>query len=143
MHSKQIAERHIYLTMKKYSKKYTRKLSKMNLPSDPDGLLIFRQNLWQDLDRERNICHSKAREYWLLRGPRLFVITVIAIGSNITYEVLLEGTFHIRSLIYGVTLLILSFYMLFMRLPDSIHASMMRVGHTHYTRWKSQLTILP
>ena len=140
MHADQISERYIFRTVQKYTNKYKRKRVKLRLPPDPGGLELFRVNLLADLERERNLGHSKAREYWLLRGPRLFLVSALAVAANITYnEVLLQTQTRVYSIVYGSTLLLLSVYMLFMRLPDAIHASMMRVGHTHYREWKNNI----
>lgn len=137
MHAEQISDRQIYNTMQKYSKKYTSKLQKLNLPADPDGLRTFQHELKAKLDKERSLSHSKAREYWILRGPRLFAVSIIAVGSNIAYnEMFIQNPSFVRGIVHGTTLLFLSFYMLFMRLPDSIHGSMMRIGHAHYKQWK-------
>lgn len=139
MHADQISDRQVYQTMKKYSNKYTAKLQKLNLPHDTEGLLQFQRELKTKLENERSLSHSKAREYWLLRGPRLFAVSVLAIGSNIVFHELFTPRSSLwPAIAHGSMLLLLSFYMLFMRLPDSIHGSMMRIGHSHYKQWKTR-----
>ena len=73
MHADQISERYIFRTVQKYTNKYKRKRVKLGLPPDPGGLEAFRVHLLADLERERNLGHSKARGVLdIARSPTFF-----------------------------------------------------------------------
>lgn len=139
----------------KYIQKYINKIHKLNIVSLPDreviwnnyeeyyrvpGLSIFIYELQNKLNKEKGIGHSKVREYWLRRGPRLLVILLFTILITIGMgSLLLQRTRdeHIFSVLVGLNLMICSLYMLYKRLDDSISGNMMRIGHDHYTQWKN------
>ena len=56
--------------------KFKRKCQKIGKTDDVE---LFKRALEFDLVAEKNIAHSKVREYWLLRGPRMFILTFIYI----------------------------------------------------------------
>lgn len=136
-----IAEKSAAVTLKKYIGKFNRKLEKMGWE---DGLELFHRALEYDLNIEKNIAHSKVREYWLLRGPRMFLLTFIYICINLSCSEAFKTNPEPDRLYIVCTssiLLLISVYMLFFRLHDAIHASMMRIGHRHYTEWKQAMDI--
>ena len=140
----------------KYTQKYIYKIHKLNryiLPNpevvegNPDqynrvpGLDLFIYELSNKLNKEKGIGHSKVREYWLRRGPRLFMVLVFTILLTIGMGVLLlkrTRDENIFSLLVGLNLIICSVYMLYQRLDDSISGTMMRIGHDYYASWKSE-----
>ena len=123
-------------TLEKYSLKFKRKCQKIGKTDDVE---LFKRALEFDLVAEKNIAHSKVREYWLLRGPRMFILTFIYICINLSCSEAFKLKPEPDRLYIACTssiLLFISGYMLFFRLHDAIHASMMRIGHRHYTEWK-------
>jgi hypothetical protein len=141
----------------KYILKYIRKLNKKNgmvifdesvaykyeqFNSIP-GLLDFEQKLKESLDNEKGLAHAKAREYWIRRGPRLFCVLFLTILITIGLaEIVKTPTVNDRLFtgIVSINMILLSLYMLFQRLPDSIASSMLRIGHDNYKTWKKTLT---
>ena len=131
-----IAQSNADKTLQKYSLKFKKKLQKMGRADDVE---LFKRALKYDLDAEKNIAHSKVREYWLLRGPRLFLLTLFYICINLSCSEVFKSEPEPDRLYIVCTsamLLLISAYMLFFRLHDAIHASMARIGHRHYTEWK-------
>ena len=103
------------------------------------GLEYYYHKLKNKLEDERGLAHSKVREYWLRRGPRLIIVLLITIAVTIILsELLLERTWndHLFSMLVGLNLILCSLYMLYQRLNDSISGAMMRIGHDHYNSWK-------
>lgn len=139
-------------TYEKYTLKYINKINKLN---DCDvvksfyinqyhtipGLLLFKNNLENDLIEESGLAHSKVREYWLRRGPRLlFVLIFIIVLTFLLGKYLTNVSYdeQIYSIIIGINMILYNTYMLYQRLIDSISSAMMRIGHDHYTKWKSE-----
>lgn len=128
-HADSFADEYAQRTIEKYTMKYMRKGGTAD---------VFERNLRDALNDERGLAHSKAREYWFRRGPRLFCTAVIAVILNILcVEVFKGGKDRLYSIVYGAFLLLLGCYMLYERLPDAVAAGMLRIGHDHYTCWKS------
>jgi hypothetical protein len=103
------------------------------------GLEYYYHKLKNKLEEERGLAHSKVREYWLRRGPRLLIVLLITLAVTIILsELLLERTWndHLFSMLVGLNLILCSLYMLYQRLNDSISGAMMRIGHDHYNSWK-------
>lgn len=135
--SKRIATEQVRKVYVKYTGKYKNKCVKNNIPSR--GLHIFQMTLREKLANEQSVSHGKTREYWMLRGPRLFLIIFIGIVSNIICNLFIKDDPEILfSMSSGSIWLILSAYMLYQRLPDAISSSLMRVGHDHYIEWKKR-----
>jgi len=86
--------------------------------------------------------HSKVREYWLRRGPRIFIISIILLISNyvlyIYFKKIDKNTNNYLILINIITLL-LSLYMLYYRLPDSIESAIARTTHDYYVKYKKNI----
>ena len=105
------------------------------------GLEYYYHKLKNKLEEERGLAHSKVREYWLRRGPRLLIVLLITLVVTIILsELLLERTWndHLFSMLVGLNLILCSLYMLYQRLNDSISGAMMRIGHDHYNSWKDK-----
>lgn len=141
-HARRVSEREAQRTYLKYTKKCRRKFEKRGRPVDPAAVDAFCFGLKNALAVEENISHAKAREYWFLRTPRLFSVSLVAIVLNIMCNEYLRSeasTDRLYFIVYGTILLMLSAYMLYQRLPDAVHAAMMRIGHSHYKQWKTSL----
>ena len=159
-----ISNKWIKISFHKYTLKYINKLNKVHKLNNNSteelfdietmdssqyyrvtGLIEFRYNLQNNLDKEKGLAHSKVREYWLRRGPRLLFVLILTILITIVLAVLLlDRSFNenMYSILVGLNLILFSIYMLYARLIDSISGAMMRIGHDNYTRWKStQLSI--
>ena len=139
-HSRRIANDGVQTVYNKYSKKYAKKFHKNNLPVQ--DIHIFQTELLQKLQVEKSLSHSKTREYWLLRGPRLFCTIFIGVFANTCCIFLIQKDPDVcLTLLSGLIWLCLSAYMLYQRLPDAILSSLMRIGHDHYIQWKSTIFI--
>ena len=149
-----IADKWCLIVIKKYTHKYINKRNKLGLdnniydlteriePSNVPGLNDFVNNLQIDLNHEKSLAHCKVREYWLRRGPRLIIVLLITILITIGLAIWLIDTTindHILSILIGINLILFNIYMLYQRLIDAISGAMMRIGHDHYTKWKSEL----
>jgi hypothetical protein len=88
--------------------------------------------------------HSKVREYWLKRGPRLFISSILLLLSNYLLYIYLK-TIDLKTNIYLIVIntiaLLLSIYMLYYRLPDSIESAVARTSHDYYVKIKQNLLI--
>ena len=145
-----VAEKWSSIVRQKYTNKFIKKRIKLNLDnelvptSDIPGLNIFLINLQHDLDKEKGLAHAKVREYWLRRGPRMLLVLILTILSTLGLAYLLiEPTRNdqILSVLVGVNMIIFNMYLLYQRLIDAISGAMMRIGHDHYTKWKSELEL--
>ena len=147
-----ISEKWILIVSRKYTLKYINKLNKLNnLNNEFDsshyhhnqGLIKYTNNLNAALNQEKSLAHSKVREYWLRRGPRLLIVLVLTILITIGLaELLINVTYeeHIYSILVGINMFLFSIYMLYQRLTDSISGIMMKIGHDHYNQWKNDLS---
>ena len=87
-------------------------------------------------DTNIGLDHGKCREYWLSRGPRQFgTMCVYVIISILMSEYLKEQSFNDRlySFITWIFAVVIAFFMLYYRLPDSINSSVLRSCHDFYT----------
>jgi len=88
--------------------------------------------------------HSKVREYWLKRGPRLFISSILLLLSNYLLYIYLK-TIDLKTNIYLIVInmiaLLLSIYMLYYRLPDSIESAVARTSHDYYVKIKQNLLV--
>lgn len=134
-HSHDIASRGVDRVYKKYSQKCINKFQKHSMPVH--GLADYQSVLMEKLLAGQHISHGKVREYWFLRGPRLFTTVFLGILVNICCNQLLQSNpeFWV-SVSSGSIWLTMSTYMLYQRLPDAILSSLMIIGHDHYTEWK-------
>ena len=134
-HSKLIIENGIKIVYAKYCQKFITKFNKNSIPVQ--GLEEYQTELLRKLEKEKGISHGKTREYWFMRGPRLFLTVFVGISLNICCSQIIQEEPEIWvSISSGLVWLSLSAYMLYQRLPDSILSSLMRIGHDHYTSWK-------
>lgn len=145
-----ICDHWIEIVKKKYTKKYINKLNKIlghelydinNFENVP-GLEDFSVELHNKLVSEKGLAHSKVREYWLRRPPRLLIVLIISILITIGLaELLIEVSHneHVHYLLISLNLLIFTVYLLYQRLIDSISCSMMRIGHDTYKNWKGNI----
>ena len=87
-------------------------------------------------DTNIGLDHGKCREYWLSRGPRQFgTMCVYVIISILMSEYLKDQSFNDRvySFVTWLFAVIIAFFMLYYRLPDSINSSVLRSCHDFYT----------
>jgi len=95
-------------------------------------------------EKDIGLDHSKVREYWLKRGPRIFISSIVLLLSNYILYIYLKKI-DIKTNIYLVIInliaLFLSIYMLYYRLPDSIESAVARTSHDYYVKIKKQLVI--
>ena len=145
-----VANEWALIVVEKYTNKFIKKRIKLNLDNeltqttDIPGLNNFLINLQYDLNKEKGLAHGKVREYWLRRGPRMLLVLIITVLSTLGLALLLiEPTRNdqILSILVGVNMIIFNMYLLYQRLIDAISGAMMRIGHDHYTRWKSELQL--
>ena len=54
-----------------------------NVTSNIEGLKEFDAKITKALNKEKSLAHSKVREYWLRRGPRLFLVMLFTIVFTI------------------------------------------------------------
>ena len=148
-----VSDKWIHIVSKKYTLKYINKINKIKSDFSVDaealdpseyylipGLDIYREKLIEVLHNEKGLGHSKVREYWLRRGPRLLLILLLTISVTIGFaELLLDVSYeeHMYSMLVGINMFLYSVYMLYARLIDSIAGNMMRKGHDHYNKWKN------
>ena len=150
-----VTQKFIIIVSNKYTLKYINKLNKLN--NNPitnelidssqyytiPGLVKFVNDLENDLNKEKGIAHSKVREYWLRRGPRLLIILILTIFITVGLAILLIDISYkenIYSILIGINMILFNIYMLYERLIDSISGTMMKIGHDHYKKWKKELT---
>lgn len=152
-----VSNKWVDIVSKKYTLKYINKINKIKNDFSIDaeslepseyylipGLDIYREKLIEILDNEKGLGHSKVREYWLRRGPRLLLILLLTISITIGFaELLLDVSYeeHMYSVLVGINMLLYRIYMLYERLIDSIAGNMMRKGHDHYNKWKNNLIL--
>jgi len=92
--------------------------------------------------KDLGLDHSKVREYWLKRGPRIFITSIVLLTSNyILYVYLKKIDFKTNIYLISINLiaLLLSIYMLYYRLPDSIESAIARTTHDYYVKNKNEL----
>lgn len=93
-------------------------------------------------EKDVGLDHSKVREYWLKRGPRIFISSILLLLSNyILYIYLKEIDIktNIYLIIINIIALFLSIYMLYYRLPDSIESAVARTSHDYYVKIKKKI----
>ena len=86
--------------------------------------------------------HSKVREYWLKRGPRILVVWLILLLSNYILYIYIkeiDNKTNIYLIIINIIALFLSIYMLYYRLPDSIESAVARTSHDYYVKIKKKI----
>mmetsp|Transcript_46794 Transcript_46794/g.73250 ORF Transcript_46794/g.73250 Transcript_46794/m.73250 type:complete len:156 (-) Transcript_46794:338-805(-) len=96
--------------------------------------------LGEATDKNIGLDHSKVREYWLLRGPRLAWTAVIFFTFSLVCQELLKknlATDRLYMVVVSVVALMIALYMLYWRLPDAIEGSVLRAAHDYYKGWKS------
>lgn len=99
-------------------------------------------DLYEINKKDIGLDHSKVREYWLKRGPRIFLTSLFFISFNyILYSYLknIDYNTQLYFIIINFIALILSFYMLYYRLPDSIESAIARTTHDHYVKYKNNI----
>lgn len=88
--------------------------------------------------------HAKVREYWLKRGPRIFITSILLVSCNYILHISFKETDYytnIYLILINMIALLLSFYMLYYRLPDSIESAIARTTHDYYVKTKNNLII--
>jgi hypothetical protein len=89
--------------------------------------------------------HAKVREYWLKRGPRIFITSILLVSFNYILHISFKETDYntnIYLILINMIALLLSFYMLYYRLPDSIESAIARTTHDYYVKTKKNLIII-
>ena len=97
------------------------------------------------------LSHSKVREYWFNRGPRMlgtmlfFCAFTVAVQEVMHSAEVAEGSIssersafdRLYTVVIASMALIISTFMLYFRLPDSIEASIARTAHDYYRAKKT------
>ena len=114
-------------------------LNVASLESTLDSIATYSMSLHRNCIKNIGLDHGKVREYWIKRGPRMGATMVIfslysILLTELTGDV--TNTDRLRSLAIGGCALIIAFYMLFHRLPDSIDSSICRSAHDFYVQTK-------
>jgi len=146
----------------KYIQKYIRKRTKLGLPpysaSETELIVGLKQHrvesrispelqtyavkLETAIASNVGLDHSKTREYWLLRGPRVLTTALVFISFSIGLkEILIVQTCQdrIHHVILSISAILVTIYMLYFRLPDSICSAIMRSAHDVYVCEKQKL----
>lgn len=95
-------------------------------------------------EKDVGLDHSKVREYWLKRGPRILISSIVLLLSNYILYIYLkeiDTRTNIYLIIINIVALFLSIYMLYYRLPDSIESAVARTSHDYYVKIKKKLLI--
>ena len=95
--------------------------------------------------KDLGLDHSKVREYWLKRGPRIFTTSLFFIIVNYLlyiYFKTIDYNTNIYLILINIVTIMLSFYMLYYRLPDSIESAVARTTHDYYVKYKEGLYIV-
>jgi len=98
------------------------------------------------VDKNRGLDHSKVREYWLQRGPRLLITALLFFSFVLVcQETLRRNPVQDRLYLYAVNTvgLLIAIWMLYFRLQDSIEASVARTAHDFYVEYKSRQKARP
>lgn len=102
--------------------------------------------LGEAIEKNRGLGHSKVREYWLERGPRMFVLAVLFF----VYTLVCQELFHpfdeidnasvrTNTFVVNTAALIIAILMLYWRLHDCIEASISRTSHDYYVDRKRKI----
>lgn len=97
------------------------------------------------VDKNRGLDHSKVREYWLQRGPRLLMTALLFFSFVLVcQETLKRNPVEDRLYLYAVNTvgLLIAIWLLYFRLQDSIEASIARTARDFYVEYKSRQTAL-
>ena len=95
-------------------------------------------------EKDIGLDHSKVREYWLKRGPRILISSIVLLLSNYILYIYLkqiDNNTNIYLVAINIIALLLSIYMLYYRLPDSIESAVARTSHDYYVKIKKTLLI--
>lgn len=151
-HGDQIEKYWYKIVYQKYKNKFINKNKKINNQANlkiinienTDLMIEYMSKLEEKLNNELGLAHSKVREYWLRRGPRLCLVLFITIGfTALLSNIIIKPTRneHILSILLGLNMFLFNIYMLYNRLVDSISGNMMKIGHNHYVLWKSTINL--
>lgn len=95
-------------------------------------------------EKDIGLDHSKVREYWLKRGPRIFISSIVLLLANYIlyiYFKKIDTETNMYLIIINIIALLLSIYMLYYRLPDSIESAVARTSHDYYVKVKNNFLI--
>ena len=104
--------------------------------------------LGEAIEKNRGLGHSKVREYWLERGPRMFVLAILFF----VYTLVCQELFHpfdeidnasvrTKTFVVNTAALIIAILMLYWRLHDCIEASISRTSHDFYVDRKRKIDV--
>jgi hypothetical protein len=102
-------------------------------------VIVYTIDLYRELRKNRGLDHGKVKEYWMFRGPRIFLLWTISITFIYVSNEILDpptSTQRIKNAGQGIMLLLTALYMLYYRLPDSIDSACCRSAHDHYVEQK-------
>ena len=101
----------------------------------------YSKELYKRLIVNRGLEHGKAKEYWLFRGPRMALTMIFVIVFTNLVNEYIKGDVslndRIASLINSGMVVIVGFFMLYYRLPDSIDSAVCRSAHDYYVETKT------
>lgn len=106
-----------------------------------EALTDYALGLGAAVDKNRGLDHSKVREYWIQRGPRLLATALLFFSFIlICQETLRTNPVQDRLYSYAVNTvgLLIAIWMLYFRLVDSIEAGIARTAHDYYVEYKSR-----
>lgn len=108
-----------------------------------DRLADFSVELGEALDLNVGLDHSKVREYWLTRGPRLFLTAVAFFVFCIVCQETLKGKLlaekdRVYTIAVNCVALLVASFMLYYRLADSIEGVVARSAHDFYVSCKTR-----
>jgi hypothetical protein len=85
--------------------------------------------------KNKGLDHGKAKEYWLQRGPRQAMTMVFYVAFSFAINEIwgdVKPVDRMKTLIIAGTAIVIAFFMLYHRLPDSIDAAVLRSCHDYY-----------
>jgi hypothetical protein len=115
-----------------------------NTKTNVDRFADFTIGLSNAIDKNRGLDHSKVREYWLDRAPKLFLTAVLFIVFTIVcQEIFLPGSrnkmVRTKVVVVNTGALVVAILMVYWRLQNSIKASISRSAHDYYVESKTQI----
>ena len=108
----------------------------------------FTLGLGEALDKNIGLDHSKVREYWLSRGPRMMMTAILYFLFVILAQETLKGSSQNAradrwyTVTTSVVALIIAIFMLYKRLGDAIEGVVARSSHDFYAQKKKGFKLL-
>jgi len=104
-------------------------------------IALFAAKIYEKAASNKGLDHGKTKEYWLERGPRKLMTMCFFLAFTLTINETLGTVSSIDRLkacfVAGMAMLI-SFFMLYHRLPDAINSAILRSCHDTYVTEKKK-----